>query len=91
MNHEQFPMQMTQNNKHNKWLEMLAGKNSSRAEKTTTTRSGEAETIASHSDGNVVNTATTNMYKGSDKYYNYTENETDEEHFTLKLSSSMQR
>ena len=26
MNHEQFPMQMTQNSKHNKWLEMLAGK-----------------------------------------------------------------
>ena len=43
VNHEQFPMQMTQNNKHNKRLEMLAGKNSSRAEKTTTTKSGEAE------------------------------------------------
>ena len=26
VNHEQFPMQMTQNNKHNKWLEILAGK-----------------------------------------------------------------
>ena len=24
--HEQIPMQMTQNNKHNKWLEMLACK-----------------------------------------------------------------
>ena len=23
VNHEQFPIQMTQNNKHNKWLEML--------------------------------------------------------------------
>ena len=26
MSHEQFPMQMTQNSKHNKWLEVLAGK-----------------------------------------------------------------
>ena len=26
VNHEQFPMQMTQNNKHNKWLEMLASR-----------------------------------------------------------------
>ena len=26
VNREQFPMQMTQNNKHNKWLEILAGK-----------------------------------------------------------------
>ena len=25
VNHEQFPMQMTQNSKHNKWLEILAG------------------------------------------------------------------
>ena len=26
MNHEQFPIEMTQNSKHNKWLEMLADK-----------------------------------------------------------------
>ena len=27
VNHEQFPMQVTQNSKHNKWLEILAGEN----------------------------------------------------------------
>ena len=27
VNHEQFPMQVTQNSKHNKWLEILVGEN----------------------------------------------------------------
>ena len=39
----------------------------------------EAENIAKHSEGNVVNTATTNVYRGAAKYYNYIVNEADEE------------
>ena len=46
-----------------------ANLNSSRTEKTTTTRSRaqSTENIAQYSEGNVVNTATTNMYRGSHK------------------------
>ena len=37
------------------------------------------ENIAQHSEGNIFITATTNMYRGSNKYYNCTASETDEE------------
>ena len=104
---KQFPRQMKQNSKH-KWLEIHAGKdfppkplqrrptkNSSRAEKTTTTRNREAERKPlKHSyKGNVVKTATKNMYRGSDKilHNNYTANETDEERVNTNCRLDLQK
>ena len=76
VNHEQFPMQMTQNSKHNKWLEILAGedfppkllwrtptkihRSKKITEKNKEHRLGQRRQRCQHSDRK-------NMYRGSDK------------------------
>ena len=86
-------MQMTHKSKHNnarftKWLEILAGEDF--PQKFLWSENVDLKSSASNvygSEGNAVNreteaTATTNIYRGGDKilkYWNYTENETDEE------------
>ena len=79
VNHEQFPIEMTQNNEHNKWLEILDFQPKLLWRTPTKIhcerrkwRQQEAackaqRTSYRHSKGNVVNTATTNMYRGSKK------------------------
>ena len=68
-----------QNSKHNNWLEILAGEDFPpkllwRTPKFITSREDDdnkkprgSEKIAWHSEGNVVNTATTNMYRSSER------------------------
>ena len=78
VNHEQFPIQMTQNKKHNKWLEILDFQ--SKLLWRTPTKihcemkrrrqqeaAGKAQRTSLSTEGNVVNTATTNMNRGSYK------------------------
>ena len=78
VNHEQFPIQMTQNCKHSKCLQILAEEDfplkllwrtpikiHRRADWRSQSRS--SDNITYHSEGNLVNTATTNVYRGSDK------------------------
>ena len=80
MNHEQFPMQMTQNSKHNNWLEMLAGKDfpPKLLWRTPTKihrerRRRRQQKAAKQRDNRLAqrrqrrHTATTNMYRASDK------------------------
>ena len=80
MNHEQFPTQMTQNSKHNKWLEMLAGKDFTpkllwrTPTKIHWERKRQRQQKAAKQRDNRLaqrrqrrHTATTNMHRGSDK------------------------
>ena len=78
VNHKQFPIQMTQDNKHNKWLEILDFQPKllwrrptkilrERRRRRQQEAAESIENIAQYSEGNVVNTATTNMYRGSHK------------------------
>ena len=99
---------MTHKSKHNnagftKWLEILADEDFPLRANLIFITSGEEdddkkprsrEKIAQYSEGNGINTATTNMYRGSDKIlYNYSGNETDEEgeHLLPTLQKAMRR
>ena len=79
VDHEQFPIQMIQNSKHNKWLEIfdfqpkllwperwLKFMASGEDDDNKIPRAKHREHRL-HSKGNVVNTATANMYRSSDK------------------------
>ena len=90
VNHEQFPMQMTQNSKHNKWLEILAGEDfPPKLLWRTPTKIHRERIEEDHREeqGTSLRTAKATLStersqtctEAATKCYNYTANETDEE------------
>ena len=90
MNHEQFPMQMTQNCKHSKWLQILAEEDfplkllwrtpikiHRRADRRRQPRSREHRFSTAKATSSTQRPQT--CTEAATKYYNYIVNETDEE------------
>ena len=90
VNHEQFPMQMTQNCKHSKWLQILAEEDfplkllwrtpikiHRRADRRRQPRSREHRFSTAKATSSTQRPQT--WTEAATKYYNYTVNETDEE------------
>ena len=80
VNHEQFPIHMTQNSKHNKWLEIFnfqpklpwrmptkIHRERGRRRQQEAAHKAQRASLSTAKATNVVNTATANMYRGSDK------------------------
>ena len=104
-NHQQFPMQMTQNRKHNKWLEILDGEdfppNLLWRTPTKTFHLEQIEEDNREARGTSLRTAKVTSStqrpqtctEAAIKYYNYTASETDEEreHWLPTLQKAITR
>ena len=73
-------MQVTQNSKHNKWLEILAGENCHRKSSGDSSACGSTKTTSLSTAKAASSTQRPQTCtEAATRYYNYTVNETDEE------------